>query len=49
VVSGIEADEKSIRIIGNKDILQASLPGNRPQMKMCVVLYANGAPWPITA
>ncbi len=38
IVEAIEVDDKAIRIIGNKDVLQAT------RTDMFVVLHANGAP-----
>jgi hypothetical protein len=44
IVDSIEVDDRAIRIIGNKDVLQDALPANRIQTEMFVALYAIGAP-----
>jgi hypothetical protein len=44
IVDAIEVDDKAIRIIGSKDVLQAVIAGKQTRTEMFVVLYANGAP-----
>jgi hypothetical protein len=44
IIDAVEVDEKAIRIIGSRDVLQAVIAANRTRTEMFVVLYANGAP-----
>ena len=40
IVDAKEADDKAIRIIGNKDVLRAVIAGKQNTNRMFVVLYA---------
>jgi hypothetical protein len=46
IVDAVEVDDHAIRIIGGTSF-KPPLPANRPRTEMFVVLYANGAPWPM--
>ncbi|MFB9266906.1 hypothetical protein ACFFWD_27720 [Bradyrhizobium erythrophlei] len=48
IIDAVEVDDKSIRIIGSKDILQAAIAGKQIENgNVFAVLSANGAPRPM--
>jgi hypothetical protein len=46
IIDAVEVDDKAIRMIGSKDMLQTAIAANRSRTEMFVVL-ANGAPFRI--
>jgi hypothetical protein len=48
IIDAIEVDDKAIRIIGSRDILQAAIAGKQIENGNVGGLYANGAPFRIT-
>jgi hypothetical protein len=44
IIDAVEVDDKTIRIVGSRDILDAAIAGKQIENGMFFVFYANGAP-----